>query len=92
MPAKTTMTIRVSSEVKVKVKVKAKLERLAVGTRSSTSFLASEAVSDFVDRELEIIDGIERGLADVRAGRVVPHAQVMAQAREIIAVAKEAKK
>jgi predicted transcriptional regulator len=42
-----------------------------------------------VDRELEIIGGIKRGLADVEAGRVVLHQQVMAEARQIVAKAKK---
>ena len=32
-----------------------------------------------MDREQDIIDGIRRGLADVEAGRVVPHDQAMAE-------------
>lgn len=44
-----------------------------------------------MNRELEIIEGIKRGLADVKAGRVVPHEQVMNEAREIIAKALQAK-
>jgi predicted transcriptional regulator len=82
MTASTTMTIRVTPETKQK------LERIAGETRRSKSFLAAEAVSAYVDRELEIIDGIRRGLADVKAGRVAPHEQVMAQARKIIADAR----
>lgn len=86
MSESTTMTIRVSRDVKEK------LERIATDTRRSKSFLAGEAVSTYVDRELEIIEGIKRGLADVKAGRVVPHEQVMAEARKIIAEAKGKKK
>lgn len=86
MSESTTMTIRVSRDVKEK------LERIATDTRRSKSFLAGEAVSAYVDRELEIIEGIKRGLADVKAGRVVPHEQVMAEARKIIADAKKKKK
>lgn len=78
-----TMTIRIDDSVKEK------LERLAHDTRRSKSFLAAEAVSAYVDRELEIIEGIQRGLADVEAGRVVPHDEVMAKARRIIADAKK---
>ena len=85
MTASTTMTIRVSPETKTK------LERIAADTRRSKSFLAAEAVSAYVERELEIIDGIKRGMADVAAGRVVPHEQVMAEARQIIADAKRKK-
>ena len=85
MTASTTMTIRLSPETKTK------LERIAADTRRSKSFLAAEAVSAYVERELEIIDGIKRGMADVAAGRVVPHEEVMAEARQIIADAKRKK-
>ena len=85
MTASTTMTIRVSPETK------SKLERIAADTRRSKSFLAAEAVSAYVERELEIIDGIKRGMDDVAAGRIVPHEEVMAEARQIIADAKRKK-
>lgn len=84
MNASTTMTIRVP------VALKEKLGVLARGTRRSKSFLAAEAVSAYVERELEIIEGIERGLGDVAAGRVVPHDEVTAEARAIVADAKHA--
>ena len=71
MSSSTTMTIRISTEVKDK------LDRLAGDTRRSKSFLASEAVEAYVERELEIIDGIQRGLDDVKAGRVVAHNSAM---------------
>ncbi len=73
MTASTTMTIRVSPETKTK------LERIAADTRRSKSFLAAEAVSAYVERELEIIDGIKRGMADAAAGRVVPHDEAIAE-------------
>jgi predicted transcriptional regulator len=76
----TTMTIRVSSETKLK------LERIAADTRRSKSFLAAEAVSAYVDRELEIIEGIKRGMADAAAGRVVPHDDAMAEVDAVIEV------
>jgi predicted transcriptional regulator len=79
MAASTTMTIRVTPETKQK------LERIAADTRRSKSFLAAEALSAYVDREIEFIDGIERGMADVKAGRTVPHEQVMKEARRIAA-------
>lgn len=86
MPASTTtMTIRLSSEVKDK------LGRLAQGTRRSRSFLASEAVEAYVARELEIIDRIQRGLADVAAGRVVSHDAAMEELRTVIDAAQDGK-
>lgn len=81
----TTMTIRVCPEVKEK------LARIAAATRRSKSFLAGEAVAAYVDRELEIIEGIKRGQADAAAGRVVPHDEAMAEIYALIEAA-EAKR
>lgn len=74
----TTMTIRLP------VEVHDKLARLAQGTRRSRSFLAAEALTAYVDRELSIIDGIEQGLADVRAGRTIAHEEAMDQIDALI--------
>ena len=41
------------------------------------------------EREIAIVEGIKRGLADAKGGRVVPHEQVMSEARQIIADAKK---
>ncbi len=85
MTASTTMTIRVSTELKDK------LEKLAQDTRRSKSFLAAEAVSAYVERELEIVEGIKRGQANVRAGWVVPHDQAMAEIDAEIEAARKRK-
>lgn len=78
MTASATMTIRVSLETKEK------LDRIAAETRRSKSFLAAEALADYADRELEIIAGIKRGMADAEAGRVVPHDQAMEEIYAVI--------
>jgi predicted transcriptional regulator len=75
MASSTTLTVRVS------LQVKKRLGRLAAHTKRTKSFLAGEAISDFVDRELAIVDGIKRGLDDMRAGRVVPHKAAMRRLR-----------
>jgi predicted transcriptional regulator len=80
------MTIRVSTDVKEK------LGRLAHDTRRSKSYLAAEAVSAYVERELEIIEGIQRGLADVEAGRVVPHDEAMGEIYGVIDAAARKRK
>ena len=74
-----TITIRVSSDLR------AKLELLAESTNRSKSFLAGEAVSRFVESEAQIVEGIKEGLADIEAGRVVPHEQAMKRIRATIA-------
>ena len=68
MGVSTTMTIRVTPGLKEK------LSRLAENTRRTTSYLAAEA---YVDRELQIIEDIQQGLADMEAGRVTPHKEAM---------------
>lgn len=81
MPASTTITIRVSPEMKDK------LGQLALNARRSKSFLAGEAVADYVVRELEIVAGIHRGLADIEAGRTVPQDAATAEVNAAIAKA-----
>jgi predicted transcriptional regulator len=82
MTASTTMTIRISDDLKHN------LTRLAHETRRSNSFLAGAAVQAYVAQELAIIDGVHRGMADVAAGRTVPHDAAMDELDAIIAAAR----
>jgi predicted transcriptional regulator len=81
MPASETLTIRLTPEVKDS------LARLADATQRTKSFLAAEAISAYVAREAEIIDGIKRGLADMKAGRLIPHDAAMARLNATIRAA-----
>ena len=76
--ASTTMTIRLSPDLKEK------LGQLAASSRRSRSFLATEALSAWVERELEITRSIERGLDDVQAGRVVSHDAAIAEINAVL--------
>ena len=67
----TTMTVRLPTETRDK------LARLADHTNRSLSFLAGQAIADYADRELAIVEGIEQALAEAKAGRVVPHDEAM---------------
>jgi predicted transcriptional regulator len=73
-----TVTVRLSPETK------SRLEDLASQTRRSKSFLAGEAIVDYVERELKIVEGIKRGMADIDAGRTVPHDEAMRRIRATI--------
>jgi predicted transcriptional regulator len=73
-----TVTVRLSPETK------AQLERLAGQTRRTKSFLAGEAIADYVERELKIVEAIQRGLEDVKAGRTVPHDVAVARLRATV--------
>lgn len=71
MGASTTMTIRVTPDLKDR------LGRLAQTTHRTRSYLAAEAVEAYVSRELQIIEGIKRGLSDMETGNVTPHDKAM---------------
>ena len=78
----TTLTVRLSPELKER------LDKLAEHTHRTKSFLAGEAIAGYVKRELEIVAGIEHGLDDMKAGRVVPHEDAMADIHDTIKRAK----
>lgn len=84
--ASTTLTVRLTPELK------ARLGKLAERTQRTKSFLAGEAIGNYVARELEIVAGIERGLDDMKAGRVVAHEDVMADIDATIKKAKPARR
>lgn len=86
MASSTTLTVRVAP------KLKKQLDRLAVSTKRTKSFLAGEAIADYVDRELEIVEGIKRGLEDMRAGRLIPHDEAMRRIRATIDRARKRRK
>lgn len=81
-----TVTVRMTKSLRDR------LEVLSVETRRSKSFLSMEAIQHYVDTEEEIILGIKRGLADVKAGRLVPHATAMKRIRASIDGAAKKKK
>lgn len=73
-----TLTVRLPAQTKER------LGALAGHTRRTRSFLAAEAIAAYVERELAIVDRVERGRADVRAGRVTSHEEVARQAHAIV--------
>ena len=83
MAETTTITVRIPIELKEK------LDRLGEVTKRSRSFLAAEALEIYTRYELEIVEGILEGIEDVKAGRVVPHEQAIAEARAIVDAAYE---
>ena len=61
-----------------------KLDVTAAATRRTRSFIANEALEAWVQREMEIIEDLRIGLEEGRAGKVVPHEEVMRRARAAI--------
>ena len=77
--ADTTFSVRLPEEIHVL------LGSLSKSTNRSKNFLAREAITRFVQSEADIVEGIKRGMADIEAGRIVPHEEAMRQMRETIA-------
>jgi len=77
-PPSTTVTVRLPEDVETQ------LAELAGHTRRSKSFLAREAITAYVQHELEIVAGVERGLADMNAGRVMSHDEAMKTLRSAV--------
>ncbi len=84
MPETSTMTIRVTPEVK------ARLGQLALDTKRSRAFLAGEAVAHYVEREQAIVDGIKRGMKDAKAGKLVSHDAAMDELSDAVEAAARA--
>ena len=71
----TTLSVRIGTDIKKR------LEALAKRARRSKSFLAAEAIAAFVEAESWQLDEIQAGLAELDAGRGVPHKDVAAWLR-----------
>ncbi|MFN3636023.1 MAG: CopG family ribbon-helix-helix protein [Rhizobium rhizophilum] len=82
MSSRTTMTIEIRQDVKDQ------LDALASGVEQSSQHLAEKAVTAFVEQELALRQSIEEGLAEGRAGDLVPHAEVIAEMRAMIDAAR----
>jgi predicted transcriptional regulator len=70
MADSTTITIRLKPQ---------QLEHLSKSTNRTRSYLAAEAIEAYVARESAILEGISRGLDDLKANRLVPHDEAMAE-------------
>jgi predicted transcriptional regulator len=77
-----TLTVRLPRETEKQ------LSKLAGYARRDPSSLGADAIADYVQRELAIIDAIERGRADVAAGRTSSHEDVARAARDVIEAAR----
>ncbi len=82
MAESTTLTVRLPTELR------AQLAKLAGHTKRTQSFLGMEAIAAYVARGLAIVETIERGRADVKAGRYVSNVEAFRLVEEIIEAAR----
>jgi RHH-type transcriptional regulator, rel operon repressor / antitoxin RelB len=66
----TTFTVRVEPEVKKR------LEKLAKSTGRTRSFLAAEALNEYLDVNEWQVAGVKRAMASLDRGEGVPHQEV----------------
>jgi predicted transcriptional regulator len=78
MAETTTITVRIP------IGIRDRLDRIAQLTDRSRSYVAADALAAFANNELDVLEGIMRGLEDVRAGRTIPHDEAMASLRKRI--------
>jgi predicted transcriptional regulator len=74
----TTITVRVSTELRDR------LEVIAKETRRSKSFLSNEAIERYVESEEEFFESIRQAEQDIDEGRWFSHEEVMRRSEEII--------
>jgi predicted transcriptional regulator len=74
----------IAIEAPIPVELNDALAQLASARRKRKSTLVREALAAFVQSEQEFAAAVEEGRADVRAGRVVDHADVMREIRELL--------
>ncbi|NTG64728.1 CopG family ribbon-helix-helix protein [Rhizobium rhizogenes] len=77
------MTDSATITIRVPVEVKDKLESISQETRRSRSYLASEALSEYVHRHFEIKAGLKAGEEDVAAGNITTHVEAMKEIRAV---------
>ena len=75
MSGRATVTFHTSPDVKDR------LERLALLTRRSRSFLANEAVERYLSEEEDFVDAVELGFAQADAGEVITHGDAVTYLR-----------
>ena len=79
MPDSTTLTVRLDQSVKKR------LEAAAARVRRSKSFLAAEAIEEYLSVQEWQIEAIRRGIEAADRGELVPHDRIKAWAKSIAA-------
>jgi RHH-type rel operon transcriptional repressor/antitoxin RelB len=67
------ITIRVDTEIKEK------LDQMAIATRRSKSYLASEALQDYIKLNEWQINAIQEGIRQADSGQLIPHEEIKAK-------------
>lgn len=82
MAESTTLTVQLPNETRTG------LARLASHTNQDASAIGAEAITAYVSREMAVVEAIERGRSDVRAGRIVSNEEAFRQFDAVIEAAR----
>ena len=80
---KTKKSDRTVLSVHTKKTTSARLDRLAKSTHSTKSALANEALESFLDHQEWVVSEIKKGVADIDAGRIIEHAEMIEWAKNL---------
>ena len=69
--------------------LQAQLEAIGRETGRDPESIAVDALTDYVEDQAAYLASVKRGIADMEAGNVVPHAEAMRQLRAIVQHARE---
>lgn len=78
-----TMTVHLPADLQ------AQLEAIGRETGRDPQAVAVDALTDYIEDQTAYLDAVKQGIADMEAGDVVPHAEVMRQLRAIVQTARE---
>lgn len=69
-----------------------RLEKISAGSRHTPESIVKQAVKDRLEYEEWKLEQIDAGLADIKAGRVISHAEMVARMERKIGAANGRKK
>jgi RHH-type rel operon transcriptional repressor/antitoxin RelB len=65
--------------IRVETEIKEKLDQMAIATRRSKSYLASEALQDYIKLNEWQINAIQEGIRQADNGQLIPHEEIKAK-------------
>ena len=65
--------------IRIETEIKEKLDQMAIATKRSKSYLASEALQDYIKLNEWQINAIQEGIRQADNGQLIPHEEIKAK-------------
>jgi len=65
--------------IRVETEIKEKLDQMAIATKRSKSYLASEALRDYIKLNEWQLNAIQEGIRQADNGQLIPHEEIKAK-------------